>query len=224
MQRGERIALVGPSGCGKSTLLRVLAGLYPAQRGQVAVDGVLQTGRDATAELALLIPQESQIFEASLRQNLTLDQDGVDEAALREAIHVSALETVLVGLPQGLETLLCERGVNMSGGQCQRIALARGVLAARGRSLLLLDEPTSALDPVTEQLVHRRLDKAFPDACIVASVHRLHLLEHFDKVVFMVAGQVLDIGSVAELSARQPLFAAMRLGTEPAASAPALVV
>ena len=98
----------------------------------------------------------------------------------------------------------------MSGGQRQRLCLARGVLAARGSSLLLLDEPTSALDPVTEAVV-RAAPRCghFADACIVASVHRMSLLEHFDRVVLMVDGRVVDSGPVSELAARQPLFARM---------------
>ncbi|MBC7942446.1 MAG: ATP-binding cassette domain-containing protein, partial [Chitinophagaceae bacterium] len=118
----------------------------------------------------------------------------------------------LAGLPQGLDTPLCERGFNLSGGQRQRLALARGVLAARGSSLLLLDEPTSALDPLIEQHVHAAIDHAFEGACIVASVHRLSLLPHFDRVVLMVAGRVVDVGTATELEVRQPLFAAMRRG------------
>jgi ABC-type bacteriocin/lantibiotic exporter with double-glycine peptidase domain len=116
---------------------------------------------------------------------------------------------VLAQLPQGLDTPMSERGFNLSGGQRQRLALARGVLAARESSLLLLDEPTSALDALTERTVHARLDAAHPQACIVAAVHRLGLLAHFDRVVFMAAGRIVDTGSCDELRARQPAFAAM---------------
>ena len=94
--------------------------------------------------------------------------------------------------------------------------------------MLLLDEPTSALDPLSEALVHRRFDEAFPDACMVASVHRMSLLAHFDRVVLMDAGRVVDTGTVEELLQRQPLFARMAAGqaeetpAAPAAAAPAL--
>ena len=211
LDRGARIALVGPSGAGKSTLLRVLAGLYDAERGHVEVDGVAQLGRRHLGDLATLIPQEAEIFEATLRENITLAGDA-DEAALQAAVQASALDEVLAALPEGLATPMSERGFNLSGGQRQRLALARGVLAAQGSGVLLLDEPTSALDPVTEQRVHQRLAAAFPDACIVASVHRLGLLAHFDTVVLMADGGVLDIGTPDELRLRQPLFAAMLAG------------
>ncbi|MBK1689539.1 multidrug ABC transporter ATP-binding protein [Rubrivivax gelatinosus] len=213
LRRGERLALVGPSGSGKSTLLRVLAGLYDAQGGRVAVDGTVQAGRRHLGELATLIPQEAEIFEATMHENITLER-AVTEAALAQAVHASALDTVLQGLPHGLATPMSERGFNLSGGQRQRLALARGVLAACDSSLLLLDEPTSALDALTEQRVHQRLAAAFPGACIVSAVHRMSLLAHFDRVVFMVGGGVVDVGSVEELRMRQPLFAAMLLGTE----------
>lgn len=212
LNRGDSVALVGPSGCGKSTLMRVLAGLYEAQHGRVSVDGEGDPKRRHAAELATLIPQEAEIFEASVRDNLTLGQ-ATDDAELQRALVASALDDVVQALPEGMQTLLSERGANLSGGQRQRLALARGLLAASRSSLLLLDEPTSALDALTEQHVFERLRAAHPKACIVASVHRLSLLSHFDCVVFMHAGRVTDVGTAAELEARQPLFAAMRRGT-----------
>ncbi|WP_207185124.1 ATP-binding cassette domain-containing protein [Rubrivivax gelatinosus] len=213
LRRGERIALVGPSGSGKSTLLRVLAGLYAAQGGRVAVDGTEMPGRRHLAELATLIPQEAEVFEATMHENITLGAE-VAPAALAQAVHASVLDGVLQTLPRGLQTPMSERGFNLSGGQRQRLALARGVLAAQSSSLLLLDEPTSALDALTEQRVYQRLAAAFPGACIVAAVHRMSLLAQFERVVFMVGGGVVDVGTVVELRARQPLFAAMLMGSE----------
>jgi ATP-binding cassette, subfamily B, bacterial len=208
LQRGERIALVGASGCGKSTLLRVLAGLYAAEHGHVSIDGVPQLGRRHVAEFATLIPQEAEVFELRLRENITLGAHTAD-TDLQRALHVSALDMVLTHLPQRLETPMSERGSNFSGGQRQRVALARGVLAAAGSSVLLLDEPTSALDALTEQLVHERLGDAFPHACVIAAVHRMGLLHHFDRVVLMAEGRIVDSGPVEAVASRQPVFAAM---------------
>ena len=215
LRRGERVALVGPSGSGKSTLLRVLAGLYEAQHGRFEVDGIARLGLRGLGSVATLIPQEAEVFEATVRENLTFGE-ALDAAAFDEAIAVSGFAAVLDSLPLGLETPITERGMNLSGGQRQRLCLARGLLAARDSGLLLLDEPTSALDAVTEAAVHRRLDVAFADACIVASVHRLSLLEHFDRVVLMDAGRIVDSGTVGELLGRQALFrdlAGGRLGS-----------
>lgn len=212
LRRGERIALVGPSGSGKSTLLRVIAGLYAAEHGHVSIDGVPQLGRRHLAELATLVPQEAEVFELSLRENIAFGAD-VPDTDVQRALHLGALDSVVATLPQGLETPMSERGSNFSGGQRQRLALARGFLAAAGSSVLLLDEPTSALDALTEQLVHERLCAAFADACIVAAVHRMALLRHFDRVVFMVDGRIVDQGAADEVARRQPLFAAMLHGT-----------
>ncbi len=219
LRRGERIALVGPSGCGKSTLLRVLAGLYEPQRGHVEFDGVASLGLRSLGEVATLIPQEAQIFEASVRENIAFDLPAT-AAEIAAATAISSFDSVLATLPAGLDTHVSQGGFNFSGGQRQRLCLARGVLAAASAHLLLLDEPTSALDPLTEALVFQRLDAAFADACIVASVHRMSLLAHFDRVVLMVGGEVVDQGSANDLLARQPLFAEMvgRVDDVPAGS------
>jgi ABC-type multidrug transport system fused ATPase/permease subunit len=208
LRRGERVALVGPSGCGKSTLLRVLAGLYEPQRGHVEFDGVAALGMRSLGDVATLIPQEAQIFEGSVRENIAFDLPAT-AVAISAATAISSFDSVLAALPAGLETHVSQGGFNFSGGQRQRLCLARGVLAAASAQVLLLDEPTSALDPLTEALVFQRLDAAFPDACLVASVHRMSLLAHFDRVVLMVGGEDVDQGSAEELLARQPLFVEM---------------
>lgn len=213
LRRGERLALVGPSGSGKSTLLRVLAGLYEAQEGQLAVDGVVHPDLRHASGLATLVPQETEVFEASLRENLCFGEP-VEEAELQRALRASAFDEVLAGLPQGLETMMSERGFNLSGGQRQRLALARGLLAARHSSLVLLDEPTSALDPLIEQHVQQRIGESYEGATLVAAVHRMGLLRHFDRVALMVDGRLVDIGTPVEVEARQPVFAAMRRGAQ----------
>jgi ATP-binding cassette subfamily B protein len=208
LNRGERIAIVGPSGSGKSTLMRALAGLYEPRSAQIAVDGVHQPGLRHLGATATLIPQEPEVFECSARENIVFDAM-LEPGALERALRVSAFDEVLVTLPEGLDTWLSEGGANMSGGQRQRLCLARGVLSARDSSVVLLDEPTSALDPLTEAFVLQRLCEHFADACIVAAVHRMSLLRHFHRVVLLDAGRVVDSGPAAALAARQPLFARM---------------
>jgi ABC-type multidrug transport system fused ATPase/permease subunit len=212
LHRGERIALVGASGSGKSTLMRVLAGLYSAPATVVEVDGRVQAGAHDLASLSTLIPQEADVFEGSLRENLDFGT-ALPDAALDAALRGSAFDGVLAGLVGGLEFAVAERGSNLSGGQRQRLCLARGALAAAGSSIIFLDEPTGALDPVTEARIHHGLATTFPEACIVASVHRLSLLAHFDRVALMDGGRLVDIGTLAELDARQPAFARMLAGS-----------
>ncbi len=201
LRRGARVALIGPSGGGKSTLLRALAGLYRPQQGALLCDGA-EIDWTALRRLATLIPQEAEVFEASVEENLTFGVPA-DAQALRSAIHTGVFDEVLQRLPAGLASAVHERGGNFSGGQRQRLALARGVLAARGSSLLLLDEPTSALDPLAEERVFDRMAAAFPQACIVASVHRPSLLARFDTLVVMEAGRVVDAGPRDEVLARR---------------------
>lgn len=205
LRRGQSIALVGRSGSGKSTLMRVLAGLYDADRSRIVIDGMPQTGLRNLSAIATLIPQDAEVFEASIRENITFGVPYPTEA-VEAAIRVAEFDAVLATLPHGTDTIITERGLNFSGGQKQRLALARGVLAARSSSLLLLDEPTSSLDPLTEARIFSALRQAMSQTCIVASVHRFNLLPRFDCVVLMDDGRVLDSGTVDELLRRQPLF------------------
>lgn len=206
--RGERIALVGPSGAGKSTLMRVLTGQYSTHGQHIEVDGKPYPSTLHLGSIATLIPQEADVFEASIKDNISLSGEHSD-IEISGAAHVSAFDAVMAEMSLGLDAPLSERGCNLSGGQRQRLCLARGLLAARGHSLIFLDEPTSALDPITEETVLGRLSAALPDACIVASVHRMSLLHHFDRVVLMVNGQIQDAGTVDELLRRQPAFREM---------------
>jgi ABC-type bacteriocin/lantibiotic exporter with double-glycine peptidase domain len=190
LERGRRIALVGESGSGKSTLLHLLAGLYEAEGARLRLDGAPIDAAGLHA-LATLVPQTPEIFEASLLENLTMGRE-VPRARVLAACETAELIQVIAGLPQGLATPLGERGANLSGGQKQRVALARAILAADPTGLLLLDEPTSSLDPETEARLYEKLAAAFPEACIVSSIHRPHLLWRFDEVIEMAAGRIAD--------------------------------
>ncbi|CAN5733278.1 ABC transporter transmembrane domain-containing protein [soil metagenome] len=213
LRRSERVALVGPSGGGKSTLLRVLAGLYVPQHGSLSFDGAAREW-PSLRTLATLIPQETEVFEASVRENLTFGE-AHDDAKLQAALHSSAFDEVLEAMKGDLDTLLTERGFNLSGGQRQRLCLARGVLAAEGSTLLLLDEPTSALDAATEARVLDRIAACFPGACLIASIHRLSVLDHFDSIVLMEAGRVRDHGPCEAVLARQPQLQKMAARPRP---------
>jgi ATP-binding cassette subfamily B protein len=209
---GERIALIGPSGSGKSTLLRLLAGLSEPTRGHIEIDGATSLGRCDLRHCSTLIAQEVQVFEATLRENIAFDLQH-DDLAIHVAARIASLDSVIRHLPLGLDTPIGQGGSNLSGGQRQRLCLTRGILAARNSSVLLLDEPTSALDPVTEASVYDRMSAAFPHACIVASVHRMSLLDRFDRVVLIAQGRIVDVGTPEELHKHQPLFRQM-LGAE----------
>jgi ATP-binding cassette, subfamily B, bacterial len=208
LARGRRVALVGESGSGKSTILSLLAGLREPDRIQLTVDGAEILRARELGRLGMLIPQEPQLFEGTVLQNITLDIERTP-AEVERACRVSRFDRVLEILPDGLASPIQERGANLSGGQRQRLALARAILAAGDASLLLLDEPTSSLDAATETAVYDNLFEAFGDACIISSIHRLHLLDRFDEIVFLDQGKVVDAGPLADLLQRQPGFRAL---------------
>lgn len=208
LRRGARIALIGESGSGKSSLLRVLAGLHPAEHARFVVDGTPRDDLGDLGEIALLLPQDPEVFEASLEHNLTLGLPYPPET-VRRVCELAALGPFIDALPEGLGTVVRERGLNLSGGQKQRLAMARGLLALGDASLVLLDEPTSSVDPASEVAIYDQLLEALGDACVVAAVHRLHLLPRFDTVVLLARGRVVDAGGFDELLARQPALQAM---------------
>jgi ATP-binding cassette, subfamily B, bacterial len=214
LERGKRYALIGGSGSGKSTLLRVIAGLYEAER--IVVDQNDGPAILAPTEAArffrssvTLIPQDAEVFEGTLDENLDLCESLQGASSTEERLHamkVAAVSDFIEPSVQSLEARISERAANWSGGQRARVALARGVLAAAGSSLVLLDEPTASLDPSTEARVYDNLFAEFADACVVSSIHRLNLLERFDEVIVMHHGRVVAQGAAAILAATSPDF------------------
>lgn len=204
--RGRRYALIGPSGAGKTTLLRLLAGLDQPEAARLTLDDdEVCDPAERLRTLATLIPQQAEMFDGSLAENLAL---GADSGVRRidAALHAAGADALVAGLPEGLASRVSEGGANWSGGQRQRLALARGVLAAEGSGLVLLDEPTSSLDPESESRVYQRLFEHFADAALVSSVHRLHLLDRFDEVILMCAGRIEAAGSAWTLAQSSTLF------------------
>jgi ABC-type multidrug transport system fused ATPase/permease subunit len=155
----------------------------------------------------VLLPQDPAVFESSVRDNVTMGLP-YHQSEIDRACELAGLTSVVAQLPQGWSTVISERGGNLSGGQKQRLALARALLAARDCGLVLLDEATSSVDTTTEAEIYHRLMTAFAGACIVSSVHRLHLLARFDTVLLMEHGRVIDSGTPDEVRQRRPeLFA-----------------
>ncbi|RYF96457.1 MAG: ABC transporter ATP-binding protein, partial [Chitinophagaceae bacterium] len=208
LNRGKKIALIGESGSGKSTLMSVLRGLYaPGQDAVVAVDGN-HFSMDSINESATLFPQEPEIFENTIRYNITLGLPCRDED-IRNVCKIAMLDEVIAQMPEGLMTDIREKGVNLSGGQKQRLALARGILAARESEIILLDEPTSSIDPRTEFHIYDNLFKAFSDKVVISSIHRLHLLENFDYIYILEKGNIIGEGSFPKLLAENEVFKSM---------------
>jgi len=191
IEAGKKIALVWESGSGKSTLLALLRWLYDVEKVRLDVDGKMYNTLHILASSTSLIPQEPEIFENTIRYNLTMWLD-IKDKILWEYLQMACVDNVVRDLEKGLDTDIKERGVNLSWGQKQRLALARGLLMSRESSIILLDEPTSSVDSINEIRIHERVFKHFKDTCIISSIHKLHLLEQFDEIY------VLEQGTLAE--------------------------
>jgi ABC-type bacteriocin/lantibiotic exporter with double-glycine peptidase domain len=214
LERGKRYALIGASGSGKSTLLRVLAGLYQCERvvmdqdGGPAIVSPLEAAKFLRASTTL-VPQDAEVFEGTLADNLGLCEsvNGPPQRDdLYRAMRLAKVDDFIEPSETSLGTAIAERAANWSGGQRARVALARGILAARASNLVLFDEPTASLDPQTEGIVYDNLFEEFKDSCVVSSVHRLNLLERFDEVLLMHGGRIVAQGPAALLAQTSPDF------------------
>lgn len=205
---GAVVAVVGPTGAGKTTLVSLLARLSDPTRGRVLLDGVDVRDvheRDLTQQVAL-VAQQAFVFEDSVRSNVTLaDHDGTgpDDERVWEALRLARLDDVIERLPGGLDAPLGERGANLSGGQRQRLAIARALV--RRPRLLVLDDATSAVDPRVEQQILAGLRREGGDRPTVVMVaYRMASVALADVVVHVGSGRVVDVGTHAELVARDP--------------------
>lgn len=212
---GETVAIVGPSGAGKSTVFQLLLRFYDAQRGTVAVDGVpvSEASLAALRERIGLVPQDSVIFSTSARENIRYGRPGASDAEVEAAARAAYAHDFIAALPEGYDTYLGERGVRLSGGQRQRISIARAML--KNPPLLLLDEATSALDAESERVVQAALESAMKDRTTLVIAHRLATVQRADRIVVLDAGEIVDVGTHAELIARGGLYArlaAMQFG------------
>ena len=193
--RGQKIALVGESGSGKSTILALIRGLYNIERGEVYCNGkLLKGGITSVHDHVTLIPQEPEIFNTSFRYNITMNLP-VKNKDLKNVIEMAQLKSVVEKLPKGLDTSVLEKGVSLSGGEKQRLALARGLLAAQDSEILLLDEPTSSVDNINEIKIHNNIFSRFREKTIISSVHRLHLLDRFDYIYIFSRGRIIGEGT-----------------------------
>lgn len=198
-KKGQKIALVGESGSGKSTILALMRGLYAPDSGKVYVDGVeLKDGIDKLKQHITLIPQDPEIFNNTIKYNITMDFPTPKED-IAKAIQMARFEKVVERLEKGLKTNVLEKGVSLSGGEKQRLALTRGLLAAKKSEIVLLDEPTSSVDSLNEIKIHENIFKEFENKTIISSIHRLHLLDKFDYIYLFEKGKVIAQGTFAEL-------------------------
>jgi ABC-type multidrug transport system fused ATPase/permease subunit len=199
LEHGKKIALVGESGSGKSTILALIRGLMTTNDVRVLCDGkVMKRGLKHLAPHVTLIPQDPEIFANTVEYNITVDTK-LKKTELLEDIELARFSSVLARLPKGLKTDISEKGVNLSGGEKQRLALARGIFAAKTSDFILLDEPTSSVDSMNERLIYQNIFRRFPDRCVVSSIHKLYLLPLFDWVYVFRDGKIVAEGKPGEV-------------------------
>jgi ATP-binding cassette, subfamily B, bacterial len=212
---GTTTAIVGETGSGKTTLAYLVARLYDVRDGSVAIDGV--DVRDVTfASLARtvgLVSQETYLFHASVRENLRFARPGATDEEVEAAARAARIHDLIASLPDGYDTVVGERGYRFSGGEKQRIAIARTVL--RNPPVLVLDEATSALDTETERAVQAALDDLAEGRTTIAIAHRLSTIREADQIVVLDGGRTAERGTHAELLARGGRYARLLAEAEP---------
>lgn len=205
LEKGKKIALIGESGSGKSTVLSLLRGLHSPMEGSIFVDGKKYLdGFSRLKHDITLIPQDPEIFNNSIKYNITLDFPTSKEE-LDKVIKLAEFQKVADRLEKGVNTNVMEKGVSLSGGEKQRLALARGILAAEKSSIVLMDEPTSSVDSMNEIKIYDNVFNEFKDKVVISSIHRLHLLNKFDYIYIFSKGKIIAEGDFKTLH-HNPLF------------------
>ncbi len=198
INKGEKIAIIGESGCGKSTLVKIMSGLLKYKFGSILVDNkeLKDINLSEFYKHVSYIPQDAPIFDGSLKENLVFDKN-INELSLKMVLKKVALWDTYKALPFGMDTELGERGTLLSGGEKQRIAIAR--LWFDNPDLILLDESTSAMDSITEAIVIKSILENFQTKTIIFITHRLSVVHEFDRILVMRSGQIIGDGSFNEL-------------------------
>jgi ATP-binding cassette, subfamily B, heavy metal transporter len=206
---GKMVAIVGPSGAGKSTISRILLRFYDVAGGRVTIDG--QDIRDVTqASLRAamgVVPQDTVLFNDTILYNIRYGRPDATDAEVKTAAQLAQIDSFIATLPDGYATMVGERGLKLSGGEKQRVAIARTIL--KGPPILMLDEATSALDSHTEKEIQDALDRVAKDRTTLVIAHRLSTIVHADKILVLDKGALVESGTHAELMEANGLYASL---------------
>ncbi|CAN5580175.1 hypothetical protein BH23CHL8_BH23CHL8_16060 [soil metagenome] len=207
VQPGQLVALVGPSGSGKTTTTYLVPRLYDVDEGSVEIDGidVRQVSLASLGDVIGFVTQETYLFHASVRENLAYARPEATDRELQAAARLAAIHDRIRELPDGYDTVVGERGYKLSGGEKQRIALARVLL--KDPRILILDEATSALDTVSERLIQRAIERTMKGRTTLAIAHRLSTILRADLILVYERGRIVERGAHADLLAQGGAYA-----------------
>jgi ATP-binding cassette subfamily B protein len=209
--RGDTIAFVGPSGAGKSTLVKLLVGLYAPKSGEILYNGIPsnRVDLDVLREKIGFVTQDTQLFSGSIRENLLFVNPSATDEGCMEVLNQAAAHSLLSRADRGLDTLIGEGGVKVSGGEKQRLSIARALL--RHPQLLVFDEATSSLDSLTEEEISRTIREVATnqEAITILIAHRLSTVMHADRIYVLERGHIVEFGKHAELLEQKGLYYAM---------------
>lgn len=207
IKKGEMVAIVGPTGAGKTTLINLILRFYDTPAGSILIDGRdigEFTLKSLMANLAL-VSQDVLLFNDTLRNNIVYGLEGeIPEEKVLRALEQSRLHDFVTALPDGLDTNIGDKGVKLSGGEKQRVSIARALL--KGAHILILDEATSSLDTKTEKLIQEAINEATKDKTSIVIAHRLSTIRHADRVLVIEDGRLIEQGSLEELLGRKGKF------------------
>lgn len=206
LPRGTVTAIVGATGAGKSTLANLLVGFYVPQAGTIRVNGIELSRLDLTAWRKKIgyVSQDTFVFNGTILENIRL-WDEVSQEEIEWAARVAQLHEFVAALPNGYDTVVGDRGLRLSGGQCQRLAIARAIL--RRPEVLIFDEATSALDNLTERAVYDAIQAMHEESIVLVIAHRLSTVREADQILVLESGQIVESGSHEELMEKQSVYA-----------------